>query len=64
MAQAMGEAAEMLNKGIVDLNADEDYQDRVLSYDWRTHRSAGEVTGYMDGAGRLYILKVNKPVKP
>jgi hypothetical protein len=60
MAQALNRAADMLAKGIGDLVPDEDYQDAILSYDWRTHRSTGPSQSYMDGSGRLYIIKVNK----
>jgi hypothetical protein len=58
MAQALVAAAELLNKEIGDMVPDEDYQDAVLNYDWRNHRSTGTVHGYMDGSGRLYIMKV------
>jgi len=60
MAQALAAAADILKKEIEDLVPDEDYQDRVLSYDWRNHRSTGAAQGYMDGSGRLYIMKVGK----
>jgi len=60
MAQALVAAADMLKKEIRDLVPEEDYQDAVLSYDWRNHRSTGVSKGYMDGSGRLYIIKVGK----
>ncbi len=60
MAQALNMATDVLKKGITDLVPDEDYQDAVLSYDWRTHRSTGVSQGYMDGYGRLYIFKIKK----
>ncbi len=60
MAQALGMAADALSKSVGDLVPDEDYEDAVLSYDWRTHRSTGVSAGYMDGYGRLYIMKVKK----
>lgn len=60
MAQALVRAADMLAKGVGDLVPDQDYQDAVLSYDWRTHRSIGVSQGYMDRYGRLYIMKVSK----
>jgi hypothetical protein len=60
MSQALVAAADLLKKEIADLVPDEDYQDAVLSYDWRNHRSTGVSKGYMDGSGRLYIMKVNK----
>jgi hypothetical protein len=60
MAQALVAAADMLKKEIGDLVPDEDYQDAVLNYDWRNHRSTGVSRGSMDGNGRLYIMKVGK----
>ncbi len=62
MAQALNAISETLRKGIGELVPDEDYQDAVLSYDWRTHRSTGISKGYMDGSGRLYIFKVMRKV--
>lgn len=47
-------------KSFTDLVPGEDYEDAILSYDWRTHRSAGISTGYMDGYGRLYVIKGKK----
>jgi hypothetical protein len=60
MVQALDLAAQELSKDVADLIAGEDYDDAVLSYDWRTHRSSGETRGFMDGKGRLYVLKVRK----
>jgi hypothetical protein len=45
---------------VSDLVPGEDYDDAVLSYDWRRHRSPGISKGFMDGYGRLYILKVKQ----
>jgi hypothetical protein len=58
MAQALIMAADILGKNVSDLDPESDYEDAVLSYDWRTHRSTGKVTGYMDGYGRLYMMRV------
>ena len=58
MAQALIMAADMLRKKVSDLDPESDYEDAVLSYDYRTHRSTGKVTGYMDGYGRLYMMRV------
>ena len=58
MAQALVMAAEKLGKKVSDLDPDTDYEDAVLSYDARTHRSTGKVTGYMDGYGRLYMMRM------
>lgn len=60
MVQALGIAADTLSKRMEELLPDEDYTDAILSYDWRTHRSYGVSAGYMDGYGRMYILKVNR----
>jgi hypothetical protein len=60
MAQALGMTAEALSKSVSELVPDEDYEDAILSYDWRTHRSSGVSTGYMDGYGRLYIIRPKK----
>jgi hypothetical protein len=60
MVQALGMAAEALSKRMEDLLPDEDYADAILSYDWRIHRSYGVSKGYMDGYGRMYVLKVNR----
>jgi hypothetical protein len=60
MAQALAAAAEILKKEIGDIAPDKDYQDVVLNYDWRNHRSTGVSHGYMDGSGKLYIMKVGK----
>ncbi len=59
MMQALGMAAEKLSKDLSDMIAGEDYEDAILSYDWRTHRSSGVSQGYLDGCGRLYVVKVN-----
>ncbi len=60
MMQALGLAAEKLSKDLSEMIAGEDYEDAVLNYDVRTHRSTGISKGFMDGYGRLYILKVKK----
>ncbi len=60
MMQGLDMAAAELSKDSTDLVAGEDYEDIILSYDWRTHRSAGVPKGFMDGHGRLYVIKVIK----
>jgi hypothetical protein len=60
MVQALGLAAARLSKDSSDMVAGKDYDDTVLSYNWRTHRSTGEPKSYMDGCGRLYVIKVKK----
>jgi hypothetical protein len=61
MMQALGLAAARLSRDMSELVAGEDYEDAVLNYDMRTHRSSGISRGFMDGhGGRLYMLKVKK----
>lgn len=60
MSQALVLAAEKLGKKVADLDSDADYDDDVMSYDWRTHRSLGKVSGFMDGYGRMYVLRIKK----
>lgn len=60
MSQLLVMAAGLLSKDIGQLAPDEDYQEEILSYDWRNHRSTGVNAGYGDRTGRLYILKVKK----
>ena len=60
MAHALGAAADALGKKVSELDPEQDYGDAVLSYDWRTHRSSGAVQGYMDGYGRMYVIKMRK----
>lgn len=60
MVLGLGIVADELAKTFADLVPGEDYEDVILSYDWRTHRSAGISTGYMDGYGRLYVIKAKK----
>lgn len=60
MMQGLNLAAERLSKDTGSIIAGEDYDDVVLSYNWRTHRSSGEAKNYMDGSGRLYVIRVKK----
>ncbi len=60
MMQVLGLAAEKLSKDMADMVPGEDYEDAVLNYDLRTHRSTGISRGFMDGRGRLYILNVKR----
>ncbi len=60
MLQALGLAAQELSKEASDMVAGDDYDDVILSYDWRRHRSSGEPRSFMDRHGRLYFLKVKK----
>ncbi|HAK58879.1 MAG TPA: hypothetical protein DCO77_00640 [Nitrospiraceae bacterium] len=57
MLLALGLAAETLSKDAMELVADEDYEEVILSYDWRTHQSKGVSTGFGDGRGKLYLIK-------
>lgn len=58
MMQALGLAADKLSKDMSDMAAGEDYEDAILSYDLKLHRSSGEPKGFMDGNARLYMIKV------
>jgi hypothetical protein len=60
MMQGLELAAARLAKESSAMVAGVDYEDTVLSYNWRTHRSTGEPKGFMDGCGRLYFIKVTK----
>jgi len=60
MVQALGLASRELSKEVSDMVAGEDYDDVILSYDWRRHRSSGEPRSFMDRHGRLIFLKVKK----
>lgn len=60
MSQLLVMVAESLSKDIGQLAPDVDYQEEILSYDWRNHRSTGVNAGYGDRTGRLYIVKVKK----
>ncbi len=60
MAQALNWAADALGKSVGDLIPEVDYQDAILSYDWRTHSSTGISRGYMDRYGRLYVMKTSE----
>jgi hypothetical protein len=60
MMQAFGLVAKKLSKDISELVAGEDYEDAVLNYDFRTHRSSGISRGFMDRSGRIYIVKVKQ----
>ena len=60
MMQSLQLAAEELGRDPTTLVSGEDYEDEILSYDLRTHRSTGVPKSVMDGHGRLYILKVIK----
>ena len=60
MMQVLGLAAEKLSKDMAEMVPGEDYEDAVLNYDIRTHRSTGVSKGFMDGRGRLYILNVKR----
>ena len=60
MMQALDLAAQGLAKDASQMIAGEDYEDIVLSYNWRTHRSTGEAKGYMNGQSRLYVIKTKK----
>jgi hypothetical protein len=60
MLQALDLASKELSKEASDMVAGEDYDDVILSYDWRRHRSSGEPRSFMDRHGRMYFLKIKK----
>ena len=60
MMQTLGLAADKLAKDMSEMIAGQDYEDAVLNYDVRIHRSSGVNRGFADGHGRLYILKIKK----
>ncbi len=60
MMQGLQVAANLLSREVYELVAGEDYEEVILSYDWRTHRSKGEPKQFMDGCGRLYVIKIKK----
>jgi hypothetical protein len=60
MMQGLGLAAERLSRELTEMVAGEDYDDIVLSYDWRTHRSSGEAKNFADHSGRLYVIRIKK----
>jgi len=62
MLQALGLAADRLSKDVSDMVMGEDYEDAVLNYDIRSHRSTGVSKGFMDGQGRLYMVNVKRRV--
>ena len=60
MLQALEIVSKKLSKNVSDMVAGEDYEDAILSYDWRRHRSSGEPKGFTDGQARLYLIKLKK----
>jgi hypothetical protein len=60
MLQALNMAADKLSKDVSEMVPGEDYEEVALNYDWRTHRSSGVSRGFMDGSGRLYVVKARK----
>lgn len=60
MMQGLQIVAEELRKDVETLVSGEDYEDAVLGYDAKLHKCRGPVKNFVDGHGRLYILKVIK----
>jgi len=60
MMQSLQLVADELGRDPATLVSGEDYEDEILSYDLRTHRSSGIPKSVMDGHGRLYIIKILK----
>ena len=57
MLKALTLVASSLSTDVTDLNCGEDYDEVILSYDWRTHRSSGASRRFGGGQGSLYIVK-------
>lgn len=60
MMQGLQSAAQELGKDMGTMVSGEDYEDAILSYDVKLHKSLGPVQNFMDGYGRLYIIKILK----
>jgi len=60
MMQALGMAADRFSKDSTSMVQGVDYEDAILHYDWRTHRSSGPSRTMMDRSGRLYVIKVKQ----
>lgn len=60
MSQGLGLVADQLAKQVGELIPDDDYEDAVMRYDMRTHRSGGMERGFADGYGRMYFIKAKK----
>lgn len=60
MMQGLQLAAKELGKDLATLVSGEDYEDAVLGYDWKLHKCLGPVKNFLDGHGRLYIVKAIK----
>jgi hypothetical protein len=60
MMQALTLTAQDLAKEASEMVEGQDYDEKVLSYNWRTHRSSGEPKGLMDGQSRLYVIRARK----
>jgi len=60
MMQALGMASAKVAKDISEMVAGVDFDDEILSYDIRNHRSTGPSRGFAERSGRLYVLKVKE----
>jgi len=60
MIQALAMAADRLSKDSSQMVPGVDYEDAILSYDWRTHRSSGSPKMFTDRGGRLYVIKIKQ----
>lgn len=56
--QALTLIAEEQAKEISEMVEGQDYEEMVLNYNWKTHRSTGEPKSFMDGSSRLYVIRV------
>ncbi len=58
MSLGLGLVADRLGKKVGELNPGQDYEDAVMRYDVRTHRSGGMDRGFADGLGRMYFIRI------
>lgn len=60
MVQGLRLVAEELGKTLEMLEDGEDYDDCVLCYDVKCHQCLGAAPRFLDGYGRLYVIRVKK----
>jgi hypothetical protein len=60
MMQGLRMAAEEAGKDPSAMVSGEDFEDAILSYDAKLQKSLGPANNFMDGHGRMYIVKIIK----
>jgi hypothetical protein len=60
MMQALTWAAERSKKDFSRMACGDDYEDAILNYNWRLHRSSGLSRGFADRGGKMYVLKIKQ----